>query len=97
MDKNLVDYLSLADIDPGDEVVVRKINLPAKIRRRLLDLGILPGVRVVCTACAPCGRPKAYFVSSSTVAIRLDDAKEIEVEYVNKNENKSQKREQQKQ
>lgn len=81
--------LTLGDINPGDEVVVRKINLPAKIRRRLLDLGISPGVRIICTACAPCGRPKAYSVSSSTVAIRLDDAKEIEVEYINKNENKN--------
>lgn len=84
-----LDILTLADIHPGDEVKVLKINLPDMMRRRMLDLGISPGTHATCVASAPCGKPKAYAVCSSVFAIRHDDAKKIEVEYVS--ENKSQK------
>lgn len=80
-----LDILTLADIHPGDEVIVLKNNLSDEMRRRMLDLGISPGTHVSCIACAPCGRPKAYAVCSSVFAIRYDDAKKIEVEYVSGN------------
>lgn len=89
MNKNDLDFLTLADIDPEEEVRILKINLPDEMRRRMLDLGISPGTHVTCSACAPCGRPKAYTVCSCVFAIRYDDAQKIEVEYVS--ENKSQK------
>lgn len=32
------------------------------MRRRLLDIGLIPGTRVTCTAVSPAGDPAAYLI-----------------------------------
>lgn len=49
-------------------------------RRRMLDLGILPGTRVEVVMRSPLGDPTAYQVRGSVVALRREQAQLITVE-----------------
>ncbi|MCD8203895.1 MAG: ferrous iron transport protein A [Coprobacillus sp.] len=57
---------------------VKYVDLPdGQMRRRLQDLGIIEGTRVVCKQAAPSGNPKSFLVRGATIAIRTEDSKNV--------------------
>jgi DtxR family Mn-dependent transcriptional regulator len=73
--------VTLADLDPWEVGTVVQIS-PKCIgdqRRRLLDLGIVPGAEVVPEMAAGGGDPVAYRISDALVALRLTQAAQVEV------------------
>ena len=72
----------LDEIQIGDVVRVKKLSLEENIKRRLLDIGLIQGGYVQCVFESPFHDPKAYLIRGSIMAIRKEDAKGIEVEYV---------------
>ncbi|MCD8204239.1 MAG: ferrous iron transport protein A [Coprobacillus sp.] len=57
---------------------IKSVNLPdGQMRRRLQDLGIIEGTRVVCKQAAPSGNPKSFLVRGATIAIRTEDSKNV--------------------
>lgn len=44
------------------------------MRRRLLDIGLIPGTEVVCLGASPLGDPRVYLVRGKMIAIRSRDA-----------------------
>jgi len=65
-----------------------KLNLNAEIctlsaagemRRRLLDLGFVPGAQVCCLFAGPSGDPRAYLIKNTVVALRRTDASTIHI------------------
>lgn len=68
---------SLLSIDVGKEAIINKLKNKQEIRRRLFDLGIIPGVRVKCLYEAPSGNPKAYLVRGTVIALRNRDAEMV--------------------
>lgn len=46
----------------------------AGMRRRLLDLGLIPGTEVTCLGASPLGDPRTYLVRGKMIAIRARDA-----------------------
>ncbi|MCA9664373.1 MAG: FeoA domain-containing protein [Myxococcales bacterium] len=82
--RQAVDEVRLADLELGEQARVTGIapscsGLP---RRRLLDLGFVPGARVVAELCAPGGEPTAYRVCGALLALRRDQAEQVAVERV---------------
>jgi Fe2+ transport system protein FeoA len=49
-------------------------------RRRLFDLGFTPGALVECAFHSAFGEPTAYRVRGTLIALRLEQARRIEVE-----------------
>lgn len=49
-------------------------------RRRMMDLGILPGTHIEVEMQSPLGDPTAYLVRGAVVALRRDQAREIEIQ-----------------
>jgi DtxR family Mn-dependent transcriptional regulator len=49
-------------------------------RRRLLDLGFLPGTRLVAELRSPSGDPTGYIVRETLIALRADQARHIRVQ-----------------
>ena len=49
-------------------------------RRRVQDLGLVPGTRVTCVRRALSGDPIAYRIRGAVVALRKCDAAQIEVQ-----------------
>lgn len=56
------------------------LHAAAQQRRRLLDLGFVPGAEVTALQAAPWGDPVAYGVCGAVVALRSADARRIDIE-----------------
>lgn len=68
----------LSELLPGDGGTVLCLGA-SEMRRRFMDIGLLPGTRVVCVGESPLGDPCAYFIRGKTVAIRKRDAECIKL------------------
>ena len=49
---------TLADLLPGERAAVLKLNLTGRLRRRLMDIGLIEGTEVECVGLSPLGDPK---------------------------------------
>ena len=65
---------SLNTLRVGQSARVSHIEAEPAMRRRLLDIGLIPGTRVVCTAVSPAGDPAAYLIRCAVIALRARDA-----------------------
>jgi DtxR family Mn-dependent transcriptional regulator/ferrous iron transport protein A len=64
----------------GHVATVVAVNLQGPERRRLLDLGLLPGAKVQPELRSPLRDPTAYLVLGSLIALRRHQARAIDVE-----------------
>ena len=67
----------LSELLPDEKGIVLSVNSRDEIRRRLLDMGLIPGTQVACAFKSPWGDPTAYLIRGALVALRHDDADEI--------------------
>lgn len=72
--------LSLADIPVGGSARITNILTIGSNRRRLLDLGMIPGSRVDVIRRSPAGNPTAYWIKGTVIALRNEDAGQILVD-----------------
>lgn len=70
---------SLSQIKIGSACIVSALHLEGLLRRRMMDLGIIPGTAVQCILRGPSGDPTAYAVRGTTIALRKEDAAKINV------------------
>jgi len=70
----------LSTLKPGDRGVVRKVRGSGTLRRRLLDMGILPGSPFEILKVAPLGDPMDIRIKGYQLTLRKDEAKEIDIE-----------------
>ena len=68
---------TLAEMNQGDSAVVGNIELRTGMRRRLLDIGLIPGTMVECVQKSPLGDPAAYSFRGTVIALRQEDASNI--------------------
>ncbi|MEJ7847163.1 MAG: FeoA family protein [Pyrinomonadaceae bacterium] len=72
--------MTLNNLETGHSATVKNLHNQSTERRRLLDLGILPGTRIENVMPSPLGDPVAYLIRSSVIALRREQAILIEVE-----------------
>jgi ferrous iron transport protein A len=77
MDQTVV---MLRDIEPGQCARVKKLAGEQRLKRRLMDMGITPGIEVGVVKVAPLGDPVELTVRGYELSIRKDEAAHIEVE-----------------
>ncbi len=73
---------TLADLPMGQRCILDRLDLPADIARRLMELGFLPGNEIVPARRAPGGGPRVFRVDGSEVALRHDTAARL---YIRRN------------
>ncbi|MBS4026650.1 MAG: ferrous iron transport protein A [Clostridia bacterium] len=56
---------------------IESIKVNGFTRRRLLDLGFVPGTKIEVLRRSPAGDPTAYYIRGATIALRKDVANEI--------------------
>lgn len=73
---------TLASLNPGEFGVVRYIskNVRGMQRRRLMDLGVLPGTKISAEFVSTGGDPVAYKIRGALIALRFAQAREIKIE-----------------
>ena len=70
---------SLVDLRRGDAGVLADIDLPSDDARRLMEMGFLPGARVIAGHSAPGGDPRVFQVDGSEIALRRETARRMKV------------------
>jgi len=74
--------MSLAEIPLGHTATIKSVEGPRAFRRRLLEMGLVPGINVRVITVAPLGDPLQIEVRGGQWSIRRNEAKQIEVEAV---------------
>ncbi len=73
---------TIANLKKGDVALIKNFDVEA-IPLKLLEMGCLPGNRVELLQIAPFGDPLYLNINGSHLAIRIETAREIEVEIIN--------------
>ena len=73
---------TIANLKKGDVALIKNFDVEA-IPLKLLEMGCLPGNRVELLQIAPFGDPLYLDINGSHLAIRIETAREIEVEIIN--------------
>lgn len=72
--------LPFSDVEFHVPATIRQVGGPRGFRRRLMELGLVPGTRIVKTNVAPLGDPLELVVRGSRLSIRHADAAALLVE-----------------
>ncbi|GIP37380.1 iron transporter FeoA [Paenibacillus sp. J31TS4] len=69
--------VALSEAETGSRLVLSRIEVDGGMRRRLLDLGFVPGNEVEVIQRSPLGDPTAFRVSNTTIALRREESSRI--------------------
>ncbi len=69
--------MTLDTVKPGEGGVIEAVYSEGALRRRLLDMGLTPGTRVMVKKMAPMGDPIELSLRGYLLSIRKEDAAKI--------------------
>ena len=75
--------MTLSEAKTGMTVRIDSVG-ESKLKQRLMTMGVIPGTRVEILNSAPLGDPIALRLRSYNLAMRRDDAAQIEVSEIGK-------------
>jgi len=77
----IIKIMKLNELKPGDKGTIVTVGGEGALRLRLLDMGLIPHTKVKLEKVAPMGDPIEIQIRGHELTLRVDDAKNIEVEY----------------
>lgn len=72
--------MTLNELQRGESAKIIKIESNGKLKKRLSAMGIISGELITFQRNAPLGDPQEYVLRNSAIAIRKEDALNIEIE-----------------
>ena len=66
-------------LQPGQRATILRINGAGPLRRRFIEMGIVKGETILIERNAPLGDPVEYFIKGYHLALRREEAAQIEV------------------
>lgn len=72
--------MKLTEFQPGDEGSILMVKGEGRIRRRLFDMGVTPGAKVLMVKKAPLGDPIEIVIRGYNLTLRKDEAEFVEME-----------------
>jgi len=73
---------SLGELEPREKAMIVKVGGGKGIRRRLLDMGVVTGTEVEMQRVAPLGDPVEIKIKGYDLALRKEEAANIQVELI---------------
>ncbi len=73
--------MSLDELQKGDMAIVKDIKSDSELKHRLYSFGLIRGVKILVKEFSIKKKTIEVEVNRSRVALRLDEAKKIEVEH----------------
>lgn len=73
--------MKLSEIDIKNKYIINKINFHGIKKRRLYDLGFIPGQPIEKMFESLFNNPSCYKIRNTFIALRKEDAYKIEVDY----------------
>ncbi len=77
----LIKRIKLSSAPIGSRVKVIALKCSGLPRRRMMDLGIVPGTVIEVLRRSPLGDPTAYSIKEALIALREEESKDIIVEW----------------
>ncbi|MCP4050883.1 MAG: ferrous iron transport protein A [bacterium] len=74
--------ITLSDLDINQEGQIVTVQAEGDVRRRLLDMGLVRGVKLKVLRKAPLGDPIAVFLKGFHLSLRIEEAKCIIVKKI---------------
>ena len=74
--------LTLDTLELNKEAIITKVGGEGELRLRLLDMGLIPKTKIYIRKVAPLGDPIEVHVRGYELTLRLEDARNIQVEPV---------------
>ena len=75
----MTDSIQLHLLQPGQRATILRINGAGSLRRRFIEMGIVKGETILIERNAPLGDPVEYFIKGYHLALRREEAAQIEV------------------
>ncbi|MBR2188306.1 MAG: ferrous iron transport protein B [Eubacterium sp.] len=72
--------MTIKDLQPGQSAAITSVGGQGALRQHFLDMGVIPGAQVTVVKFAPMGDPVEIRIHGYELTLRLDEAREIEVE-----------------
>ncbi len=66
-------------LQPGQQATIIRINGESALRRRFAEMGLIRGETILIERNAPLGDPVEYFIKGYHLALRKEEAAQIEV------------------
>ena len=73
------DPIQLHLLQPGQQATIARINGANTLRRRFVEMGIVKGETILIERNAPLDDPVEYFIKGYHLALRREEAAQIEV------------------
>lgn len=72
--------MTLDQMKPGNECLIRQVDTRNKLGQRLLDMGVYPGLKLKVIRNAPLEDPMEVELDGYFVSLRHEEARFVEVE-----------------
>jgi len=72
----------LSELKPGQRAIIKNFT-NSETYLKLMEMGCVPGEKIVLEQIAPFGDPISVKVSGYSLSLRLKEAEDIEVELIN--------------
>lgn len=73
------EVIKLSELPLNEKGIIKQVKCEENIKRRLLDLGLVKGTNIIPILISPSNDPRAFCTRGSTIAIREEDARNIEI------------------
>jgi Fe2+ transport system protein FeoA len=70
----------LSSLKPKSRAKIKKVSGEGNLKRKFLDMGIIPGVAIEVVKLAPLGDPIEIKIKGYNLSLRKDEARQISVE-----------------
>ena len=77
--ENMTESIQLHLLRPGQKATINRVGGTSALRRRFVEMGILKGETILIERHAPLGDPVEYFIKGYHLALRKEEAAQIEV------------------
>ena len=72
--------IPLSHLKKGQEAIVVRIDGKGAVRRRMMDMGVVPGAEIHVIRIAPFGDPVEYSIKGYSLSLRKSEAENIKIE-----------------
>jgi len=72
---NFLQHLHQASL--GERFLIERVDIQGELKRRLLDLGFVPGAVIEVLKASPLGDPISYRVAGTVIALRQEESQLI--------------------
>lgn len=71
--------MTLKDLKPGQEGIITSVGQKGPMKRRIMDMGVTPGITVKVIKVAPLGDPIEVNIRGYELSLRKAEAENIQV------------------